>query len=508
MTGTHSLSSGRNSFTHPLLWFVFGLYLIVLCFTMYHHELWGDELHSWNIAKGSSNFFDLLRNIQYEGHPPVWYTVLWSISKCTHNPVYMQLAQLSVALLTVFVLLFYAPFPESVKVLLPFGYFFLYEYAILSRNYAIGILAGFLICIIIRKQFRYKFYVYYLLLFLMSNVHLFALVLATSLQVYCVLYLIEQKKTKEVIIFHVLLGILVLLPAVYFILPPSNSQLNTGFWLSRWSVSQLAIDVQSGLRAMVPIPAWWQYHYWNTQFIFELQSKLRILRFITPVLSLLLIGLGYFILKDHKKSAVLFLVNVSLTLLLGVIFTMGSLRHVGFIFISFIVAYWFYCKERTVDHSKKIMLHILLLLQLAGGIFMCVKDILLPFSNAYRITELIRKVPVNGKIVTDYWALNVLSAYTDQSFYCIDLQKTASFLLWENKAMQALYAPEPYCAGMHAYFKQNAIRTAYLISIKSPQSLKGVDSMFLKRYEVQLLDQKTGAVEKGSNLYLYKISLP
>src|SRR6266498_233586 len=63
-----------SSLTNPVLWIIFGFCLLVFGYTMAHHELWFDEIHSWNIAKGSGSFVDLISNIRYEGHPPLWYT--------------------------------------------------------------------------------------------------------------------------------------------------------------------------------------------------------------------------------------------------------------------------------------------------------------------------------------------------------------------------------------------------------------------------------------------------
>src|SRR6185503_14787340 len=157
-----------------------------------HHEMWGDEIHSWNIAKGSRGFFGLINNSRYEGHPPAWYVILWSISKFTHNLAYVQAVHLIIASLSVFLILFFSPFPLSTRVLIPFGYFFLFEYAVLSRNYAIGVLLAICICLLIRKKFRYKLILYYVLLFLLSNTHLLAILLAGSLHLYFLLFLNEQ----------------------------------------------------------------------------------------------------------------------------------------------------------------------------------------------------------------------------------------------------------------------------------------------------------------------------
>ena len=65
-------------------------------------------------------------------------------------------AGLAQILFVVFVILFYSPLPFPVRSIIPFGYFFLFEYSILNRNYAIGILIAFIICIIIHKNFKGK----------------------------------------------------------------------------------------------------------------------------------------------------------------------------------------------------------------------------------------------------------------------------------------------------------------------------------------------------------------
>ena len=64
-----------------------------------------------------------------------------------------------------------------------------------------------------------------------------------------------------------------------------------------------------------------------------------------------------------------------------------------------------------------------------AGVFTVSKDIQLPFSNLYRVNELLKEVPANEKIVTDYWCLNTVSAFTDKPFYCIELNKEMSFVL-------------------------------------------------------------------------------
>src|ERR1044072_5823227 len=211
-------------------WLVFVVYVIVVSFTMFHHEMWADELHSWNISKASSSFFDLIRNTRYEGHPPVWYVILWIIAKFSHGLMYVQIVHLLIAFAAIYLLLFFSPLPTFIKVLLPFGYYFLFEYTILSRNYAPGILLAFSTCIILHKNFKYKHLAYYILIFLLSNTHLLAALLAISIHAAFIFSFIEQKKKVRTIMLHTLLGIIILLPSFYFIFPPATSEMNSHFW--------------------------------------------------------------------------------------------------------------------------------------------------------------------------------------------------------------------------------------------------------------------------------------
>jgi hypothetical protein len=498
----------RSSLSNLGIWIIFFSYFIALAYTMSHHELWGDEIHSWNIAKASLSYSDLISNIRYEGHPPVWYTILWSISKFTHDVSYIKAAQLIIAASVVFLVLFFSPFPTLTRIVIPFGYFFLFEYGVLSRNYAIGVLLAFCICVIVQKDFKYKIPLYYLLLFLLSNTHLLAMLLACSLHLYFLLWNADLKKKASMIIVHGFLGMLILLPSIYFIFPPKDSGLNTQFWLDKWSIQQLTSLIQPPLRAFLPIPAWWNYNFWNTEFLLEAQSNYHWLKLVTVLVSVTLFASIFFILIKNKKSLILFTANLFLSLLISIILPLTTPRYAGFIFIGFITSYWLYCTETTGSRDNKWLVNTLLLLQLAGGSFAVIKDIELTFSNAYKVNELLKEVPENKKTVTDYWALNALAAFTDKPFYCLELHSERSYLLWNHELAVMTKAPEPYSNGIKYLFQKENIREAYMVSIHSPEDISQIDSQLIKSYHVNMVDKREGAIEKGSNLYLYQISAP
>jgi len=502
-----------------ILWPVFALYVLVSGYTISQHELWGDEVHSWNISKGSGSYSELIANRRYEGHPPGWYTILWSISRFTHKTGYMQVAQWVIACGVIFLILFYSPFPPITRILLPFGYYMLYEYAVFSRNYAIGVLLVCCICLIIRKEFRYQPILYYILLFCLSNTHLLALLLAGSLHLYYLLQVREQKKSTGTLLLHIMAGGLIFLPALYFIFPPSNSALNTHYWVNRWNIHQLTASVEGPIRSMLPVPAWWKYNFWNTQFLIEAKKDYYFLKVFNLLVAIFLVALGFFILRANKKCLALFGANLLLSAMLSVAaFPLTSARYAGFIFIGFIAAYWLYCDEALVtQYNNQVipdrrfsrgnrLVNILLGIHFLAGLFAVIRDIRLPFSNLYRVNELVREVPPGERMVTDYWTANCVVAFTDKPAWCIDMQKEISFVLWNPDILALMNNPQRYTTGLQQLFQKEGLRTVYMISLGSPQTLPRADPQMEKTFHVHLVDKLEGAIEKGSNLYLYRIT--
>ncbi len=501
-----TIASTRTTPAVALCRMVFGVFILVAGYTMLHHELWADELHAWNIANGSKGFFELIRNVRYEGHPPLWHILLWSISAFTNDLLYVQLFHLLIAATVVYLALFKSPFPLLTRLLIPFGYFFIYEYAVLSRNYAIAVLLAFCLCLVIRKEGRRSAWLYYALLFLLSNTHILGIILAGSMHLYRVLLQQERGVMRPVLIRHFLLGGIVLLPAAWLSFPPSEGSLYFDFWIDKWKFDQVPITAQSFLRAFVPIPAWWEHSSWNTQFLLDLQREHRYLKFITPLISLGIATVLGGLLWKNKKCFLLFLSNTTLSFVFScTLFSLGTIRYTGFLFIGFLVAWWLYCMESLPEKNKDRIVNGLLMLQLIASILPVVKDIRYPFSNFNKVQELLKEVPAGERTTTDYWALNTTSAYTGNGLYCIDLQRKMKFITWghDYKIMSAI--PNRYYAGVKHLFRQEGIGSVYMISSAEPERLLNFDPMLRDSFRVELVDQRIGAIEKGGNLYLYHI---
>lgn len=507
---THSPPARRTLRTRIALRITFTAYLVVSGYTMIHHELSGDEVHSWNIVKGSATFPDLIHNSRYEGHPPGWYTLLWPLSRLTHDAAAIQVLHWAIASLVAFLIIFCSPLPFLTRILVPFGYYFLFEYAILSRNYAIGVLLGCGICFLLSVNLRYGTSLYYILLFCMSNTHLLAAVLAGSLHLYFLLRMRHRGRKSGALVGHALLGVLVLLPSVYFIFPPADSALNIASWREKWTAQQVVAFGQVPLKCFLPVPAWWDYNFWNTQFLLEARNSHSIFRLVNRLVVVLVLGSAFYVLWKNKASLMLFVTNLGLSFIIAATaFPLLTARYSGFIYIGFILALWLYCAEEPcLTRGQAVLVHALLVVQVVGGVFAAWKDIRLPFANLFRVVELIKEVPPDSRLVTDYWTMNAYVAFTDKPIYCVDMQRELSFILWDRSLAEALKKGARYSSGFREIFRQRGPKAVYMVSLGSPQTLIRVDPELDKAFRVVLIDKREGAIDKGSDLYLYRICPP
>ncbi len=117
------------------------------------HEPFFDEAEAWQIARSVTLKTLFLETTHYEGHPPLWHLVLMPFAKAG-APYELSLALISLAFTgtAVFLILWYALFPRLVRLLLPFTYFFFYQYGVISRVYCVMTLAFVLAAMAYRQR--------------------------------------------------------------------------------------------------------------------------------------------------------------------------------------------------------------------------------------------------------------------------------------------------------------------------------------------------------------------
>ena len=455
-----------------------------------HHELWGDELHSWNIAKSSETISALFQNIRYEGHPPFWYLCLFTITRFTHALVALKILQAFFTIGTGAIIIFQSPFSRLQKVLILCGYYFVFEYAVLSRNYMPAIFfAGW---IAVLNGGRAK--IYYMLLFLLSNVHLVGLLLAISMHVY---WCYEKIKAGKKNVADYLPGFLIFIPSLYFIFPPHDSQMDLHFWMERWKPEHVYLFVTVIIKSLFPFPDISSHHWWNTNLLLDHDTiGFRIFSF---VFFILLLGALIFSLKKNRAALIMLVVNLCLTWIVSLVFPLDTARYTGFIFIGYLVSVWVALNGGY--YVNKLFFYIILVLQVPAACYAFSSDYHQEFSSAEKIKEAFQPgiIPPGSFVTTDYWTLNNLSAYADSAFYTVELHRKTSFLLWNTEMKAAIHYD--YGEGLQRLLEENKMQPYYFFSMKNPDQA----AAWSNRLKFRLLFFSGPSIERSGEIYLYRI---
>lgn len=160
-----------------------GLWLAVVIYSSMHHVYWRDEVRALSLAREARTPVDLVARIRNEGHPGLWYLLLYCGQFITSSPLVLPAISISAALAAVAIFLFEAPFPLWFRALFIFGVLPVHEYSVMARNYGISMLLLFIAAALYRaRPGRPLIFAFVLALLANTNVHsaLFVLLLAAA----------------------------------------------------------------------------------------------------------------------------------------------------------------------------------------------------------------------------------------------------------------------------------------------------------------------------------------
>jgi hypothetical protein len=301
---------------------VFILYICVTLPMLFFHEQWRDEMQALTLVRSCSSIFDIPQATRYEGHPLLWFILLYIINSFTSSIFTIQLVHWLIMTTGVFVFLRYASLDFVYKVLIIFGYYFVFEYTAFFRNYAAGITLLFIAMVLLQRQ---KLVTAAAFVFLALQANIFAVFLGIALWFTVSLYFYRQYKRP------ILIGSLIVMAGVlisfFYMIPPADTGINPGI-MHNVPRSRPALIFWNGL---VPLSKT-NLHFWNKNII---QSNALII--VAAVVTL------YFCLLCIRRSffATLFFIVVLLQVLPFTFLKFsGSTRHHGHILIAFIMALW------------------------------------------------------------------------------------------------------------------------------------------------------------------------
>ena len=426
---------------------------------IYHHEFWRDEMISWHYSSESSSFHEFIENMRGNvGHPYLWYSILYLISHfITENPESMKIVHLTISTISVFLILKYAPFNKIIKVMLVFGYFFFYEYSIISRNYALGVLCIVLFCILYKNKYK-NILPIAIVLFFMGQANLYSFIISIALFLSLVIeFIIDRKYVAENIKkIYIILAVLIVIGEILFIywqLGSQESPYSSG--TSILSIFDRSIEdyfintmrISKGIvGAYIPIPQF-TLSFWESNIIVYFLSGFKFL--YTFIIILILIIIPMFVIK--RRYIFLYIVGTFGILFIPFfVYLLKYIRHFGHLFLLFITCLWLSNINKddkylinTKGNFNKIFritfLIIILIASLIGSSVAFYYDWKYPFSNAKYVAEYIEENFDKDKIVIvgyqDYVAETV-AGYLDKDIYYPNYKEFRKLVTWPDRIDQ------------------------------------------------------------------------
>jgi hypothetical protein len=463
------------------------IYLLLVGATMHVHAMWRDEMQAWLIARDSPNLKDLLNNLRYEGHPALWYLLLMPLTRLSRNPALMQHLQLAISAASLSIVLWRAPLTRLERGLFPFGYFILYEYAVKSRSYALGILLLVVFCALWPKR-RQRPVLIGLVLALLANVHLLLLVLSVSavfaLALDRILGIGSMAEKAEADWRSNLAAIVVVMAgwsvAVATIRPP------VGFaeaWYFSFSADRLSRCLSTLSALFAPAPSIWAI--------------------IAGGAVLLTIALRW---KAAPAAALFFLMSAAGLLVLFYVKLPNHPWLLGILFLSFVATNWIArsdTRRRVPGIQPRQLIPswlflIVLAVQVAFGLQALRADWLHPLSNGratarYIMAQGWTHEPIIG--VPDYIMSPIVGYLGVDGFYYGNAQRWGSFTVWDQRRFSNKIAIDEVLQNATKFGPRETLVVGELTPL---------DPRLLSRYGFVEVASFSGAREPGENYDVYR----
>ncbi|MHB1223769.1 MAG: hypothetical protein ACYC2G_06925 [Gemmatimonadaceae bacterium] len=431
------------------------VYAVILGVALARHEMWRDELQAWMLARDSVSPVDLVRNMRYEGHPPLWHLVLWMVSRLSRAPEAMQLVQWLVSATTVYLVARFAPAPRTAKVLVAASYYLAFEYAVLSRSYGLGLLLLVVACTLLRTR-RQGYGTLALVLALLALTSAFGLLLAAAFAAALGVDAIVDARLRRMIFGRRMqVGAIVLLAAslvgsLALIRPPPDAPFTANRREGRPLVEPWGLATSGGLiwRAYVPVPNPASEGSWNSNI---LRPATRPGLALALGLSALLVAVVALPLVARRPAALGFYVLATGALLaFSYLRFFGTQRHHGHLFLVLLAAVWL-ARSRMAPWPIRIRrlvprplagqrlarvaavgLHVLLGVQVLVTARMYAVDLRRPFSAAAAAAAYLRdSVPAGTPLAArPSPATSAVSGMLDRPFYYLDDGEVGTFVIW------------------------------------------------------------------------------
>lgn len=407
-----------------------GLFFIFFIVQLLHHQLWRDELNAWGLAVSSSDLSSLVSNVHVEGHPLLWYLILWLPSRFTANPTVLKFVEAAVGLGIYIYLGLRSPFSRFEKLLIFLGYFVVFEYTVMSRMYGLCFL---LLLIYLDNRVRYPNAIVgkALSLGLMAFADAVGVILSCALvceYLWPTTYM-PRPARKDIPFSRVATSVAIFLSllalSVWSALPSPDVSRSTshpfGYYAADFSHFAVAIT-NAVVLPWLPIQHGFVTHYWG---LVDVQLQLIVL--VPAVL------VAYWLIFRRQSNLLLL---IGLTTLASIAFNHlvydGLIRHIGVSFLAFLGALWI---QRSNSPSLSKLSEFMLGLSVIAGLLISVLLWTRPFSNAETASHWLQSQHLDQETIigTRDFALASIAEVLQRPVYFLDCNCSDTFLRFAKR---------------------------------------------------------------------------
>jgi hypothetical protein len=436
-----SSQSFPTKMSRQILFAAGAIYSILLAIVSWKHTFWRDEAQAWLIARDSTSLASVVHNVGYEGTPPLWHFVLYFITRFTMNPQWMKLPNYLFSIAAMALILSATKVSVWVRVGFVFSYFMLFEYSVIDRNYMIGILLLVATLTLFKNdESPLKISI---ALSLAAFTSLPALVVAVCLYPIHLVPVIAAAGIRKPARWLPALGVkkvaaltlfaLCVLISLAIIHPPAG----TAALVAHDQSSRLLriLKFSSVAQAYLPIPD--TLFFWNSSLFSSLGRAVS-----TSVGLALALSLCFWF--QRRAARYFFIITSTLLVLEMAAAKTFAMRHVGWLFIVFLLAILLEYEHPIPESSpagslkfswRPALLAGILIVQVATGLFAIAVSMRYPFSPSKQLAVFLQQQHLDQSPIVflpDYTGGAVLAYLQRPSFYSVERRTQSSFMIWDN----------------------------------------------------------------------------
>lgn len=470
------------------------IYSITTLVIVFFHENWRDEAQSWLIAR-DLNLIDVIKQMKYEGHPCLWYLILFPFAKLGFPYITENLISWGIMSITGWLVIEKAPFDRYIKILILLTSPFIYLYPAISRSYCLIALAIVLIAITYKNRKKEPIK-YTLSILILAYTHVIMLGLVGMLFLFFFLeeliigFREKTKEGKKKIITCLIIAIIGLL-ALFFQLFGSlqtNATVN----------SEIKVNLNT-----------FNIIWYN---IMKIVSMLFGEEFAHAIVVLAIILLIYELMK-HTKNAIIIFISICFQLFIYTFIYSSILEQRAATILLIILLFVWIQKEECINVENKKMvffdvsLSIILLFNISNSLLRVEKDFKYTYSGAKETAEYINNnINCNDAIfVSSHTPLtSSIIPYTKTKMYWSpQLDKFFTFITWneENESQYEVPIDEVLNNTNKKFKDKNDIYFIYCYNWDN----KSLEYFITNTNAIEIFRSETNTIKMDEKYIVYKL---